>query len=341
MDSGENDGEFMEVEELTAADMDSASLEVKRVNEEASSLASSQQQQQVQPQQNDEVSSQSSEIQIANTVLARDEPTEKIPLLANPPASIKPTAPVTDLVRGAASDGVKQSITPVNSLDGASNAPSSLSAPDQTQELWVETKTAEGKSYFYHAITRETTWTRPEGPNVKVMTQADVQAVNKQTTVVQQKPLVEQKPDQIPPLLAAPIVAQVVPTTTPLAQSVPRFSGPPPAFIGGMPPFGMPPPSFQSFPPWNSAASGAPGQWPPIASPIIDPAKAIAEIKLNEIDPVIAAKAVEWTEHKAPDGRPYYYNASKGESVWEKPQAIKDMESELKVCLTALLTKCT
>lgn len=58
----------------------------------------------------------------------------------------------------------------------------------------------------------------------------------------------------------------------------------------------------------------------------MDPAKAIAEIKITEIDPTVAAKASEWTEHKAPDGRPYYYNASKGESVWEKPQAIKDME---------------
>ena len=34
--------------------------------------------------------------------------------------------------------------------------------------------------------------------------------------------------------------------------------------------------------------------------------------------PAGAAKPV-WTEHKAPDGRTYYYNAQTKESKWEKP----------------------
>lgn len=38
------------------------------------------------------------------------------------------------------------------------------------------------------------------------------------------------------------------------------------------------------------------------------------------------ARAAEWSEHRAPDGRPYYYHAVRGESVWEKPQALKDLE---------------
>lgn len=50
---------------------------------------------------------------------------------------------------------------------------------------------------------------------------------------------------------------------------------------------------------------------------------------LTQIDPQILARAADWSEHKAPDGRPYYYNAKLGESVWEKPQALRDLESKL------------
>ncbi|CAK1556005.1 unnamed protein product [Leptosia nina] len=45
-------------------------------------------------------------------------------------------------------------------------------------EIWVETKSDEGKSYYYHQRTRETTWTRPqEGPTCKVITQAEMEAM--------------------------------------------------------------------------------------------------------------------------------------------------------------------
>lgn len=45
---------------------------------------------------------------------------------------------------------------------------------DSSEEIWVETKTGDGKSYYYHAKSRETTWNKPEGPNVKVLTQQQV-----------------------------------------------------------------------------------------------------------------------------------------------------------------------
>lgn len=45
----------------------------------------------------------------------------------------------------------------------------------------------------------------------------------------------------------------------------------------------------------------------------------------------MVARAAEWTSHRAPDGRTYYYNAKKQESVWEKPQAMKDLEGIISV----------
>lgn len=34
-------------------------------------------------------------------------------------------------------------------------------------------------------------------------------------------------------------------------------------------------------------------------------------------------KKSEWTEHKAPDGRTYYYNTVSKQSLWEKPNELK------------------
>lgn len=48
---------------------------------------------------------------------------------------------------------------------------------------------------------------------------------------------------------------------------------------------------------------------------------------LAQLDQELVASAMVWTEHRAPDGRLYYYNSKAGESVWEKPQALKDLES--------------
>ena len=39
--------------------------------------------------------------------------------------------------------------------------------------------------------------------------------------------------------------------------------------------------------------------------------------------PAPQEKKTLWTEHKAPDGRTYYYNAISKESRWEKPDELK------------------
>ena len=42
--------------------------------------------------------------------------------------------------------------------------------------------------------------------------------------------------------------------------------------------------------------------------------------------PPVGEGMCKWTEHTAPDGKKYYYNAETQESVWEKPQELKDWE---------------
>lgn len=44
-------------------------------------------------------------------------------------------------------------------------------------EVWVETKAGDGKVYYYNARTRDTTWTKPDGPDVKILTQEQVRYV--------------------------------------------------------------------------------------------------------------------------------------------------------------------
>ncbi len=63
-------------------------------------------------------------------------------------------------------------------------APQSLATSKAPEEVWVENKTADMRTYYYNARTRESSWTKPVvGGNVKVITQEDVErmaAVNNQ-----------------------------------------------------------------------------------------------------------------------------------------------------------------
>lgn len=271
---------------------------------------------------------------------------------------------------------------------------------DPNSEIWVETKTAEGKSYFYNARTRETTWTKPEGPNVKVISQEQVEAMareaatststgnppnansggsNATTTAIPQNASTaaqaalaqanvtnktddsEEKGDKstannVPPM------QQQQQQQQPNLMSGPPPGMPPPGFPhphphhqfggGGPPPFGMPPPGFQGswgggWPPGGPAGGGPAPPWamPPMGMmpPGMPGGGAMAAIDeaaiMSKVDPDIIARASEWTEHKAPDGRFYYYNAKKGESVWEKPQALKDLEAAKMAAAQGITTR--
>lgn len=107
-------------------------------------------------------------------------------------------------------------------------------------------------------------------------------------------------------------------------QQMHHYNGPPPHF--GTHQYGMPPPGYGGYQPgpW-----GMPWQHPP-QQQSEQPAKNLI-VKPGVIEPQVIARAAEWSEHRAPDGRPYYYHAGRGESVWEKPQAIRDLEGKQKL----------
>ncbi|XP_063543558.1 transcription elongation regulator 1-like isoform X3 [Cydia strobilella] len=96
---------------------------------------------------------------------------------------------------------------------------------------------------------------------------------------------------------------------------------------GGWPPplVAQPPPNLSNANVPNAgAATAVPGTSEPVEQPVaVQPPPKKEE---TVVPPALAAAAAEWSAHRAPDGRPYYYNAGKGESVWEKPKPMKDLE---------------
>ncbi|XP_053694183.1 pre-mRNA-processing factor 40 homolog A [Sabethes cyaneus] len=89
-------------------------------------------------------------------------------------------------------------------------------------------------------------------------------------------------------------------------MSVPPVAGvqPFPALV----PFSVPPPGFGAAP-----AAAVPG----------------AEAPVLPMIPIVPQVVSEWTEHKAPDGRVYYYNSVSKQSLWEKPDELKSPAEKL------------
>ncbi|KAG8432328.1 hypothetical protein GDO86_016827 [Hymenochirus boettgeri] len=129
-------------------------------------------------------------------------------------------------------------------------------------------------------------------------------------------------PGMIPPLLG--------PMGGPQMGQMPSMI--PPLMSGMMMPTHVPP----GLPPTMQA--GVNSMEPPLVPPPVTPA----------VHPIVAAQVAaanstmneeqsksksQWTEHKSPDGRTYYYNTETKQSTWEKPD-------DLKTPAEQLLSKC-
>uniref|UniRef100_A0A2K6AI27 Pre-mRNA-processing factor 40 homolog B n=1 Tax=Mandrillus leucophaeus TaxID=9568 RepID=A0A2K6AI27_MANLE len=99
--------------------------------------------------------------------------------------------------------------------------------------------------------------------------------------------------------------------------SFPHFQMPPPGIPPPFPPMGLPPMSQRppAIPPMP------PGILPPMLPPMGAPPPLTQVIVSPPLGP--QKTLALWSEHVAPDGRIYYYNADDKQSVWEKPSVLK------------------
>ncbi|XP_025093213.1 transcription elongation regulator 1-like isoform X2 [Pomacea canaliculata] len=234
-----------------------------------------------------------------------------------------------------------------------------LAGLDPNQELWVETKTAEGKVYYYHARTREASWTKPE--NCKIITQEEVEAMAQ-----------AQAGRAVPSTAAQAAMAQAQVTnhqTSPdqtAAQTMSAHSGMP---VGGMPQGmgmgqGYGPGMMQGFNPqmmqqhqsqqhqqqqmMMASMGQAVAAAASAAAAVVAAATAAAACENSSPEAALAGQdstamqktpssqlppkpqeVQEWSEHKNTDGRSYYYNSRTMESTWEKPQILTDWEAKV------------
>ncbi|XP_070127438.1 pre-mRNA-processing factor 40 homolog B isoform X8 [Equus przewalskii] len=124
-----------------------------------------------------------------------------------------------------------------------------------------------------------------------------------------------------PPFMPPPGIPPPFPPMglPPMSQRPPAIPPMPPGIMPPMlPPMGAPPPLTQ-----------IPGMVPPMMPGMLMPAVPVTAATAPGADTASSAVGgtgpprALWSEHVAPDGRIYYYNADDKQSVWEKPSVLK------------------
>ncbi|XP_050076945.1 pre-mRNA-processing factor 40 homolog A [Anopheles maculipalpis] len=117
-------------------------------------------------------------------------------------------------------------------------------------------------------------------------------------------------------------------------MSVPPLTGGQPFAPSLVSHFNIPPPGFGA-----PSGGGAGGPVAPVAAAVALAAAAAAAANGSIVDPAAGVTPgaggplTEWSEHKTPEGRTYYYNSITKQSLWEKPDELKTpAEKQLSQC---------
>ncbi|CAL8123711.1 unnamed protein product [Orchesella dallaii] len=203
---------------------------------------------------------------------------------------------------------------------------------------WVETPTPEGGCYYYHAESRETTWSIPMGPGINIVmhnnfrgggvsgNQASTSAPPVGSTMPSSDVNLSQHASVVclnPPVLMPQSLQIKSPECpSPIINPCPVPTATPPLPIMVPPPFSP----FMMNHPWNPASHlpMPPFHFPPPHNPVIP---FVSPSFVEPISTFTLQNTTDWSEHISPEGIRYYCNFKTGVSSWEKPEtAIQTQE---------------